>query len=184
MKHRLELFSDAVMAIVITIMVLDLHTPATGGWHAFVPILPAIGIYSIGFSMIGLCWLTHHRYFAKMETFNRKMVWSNFFFLFVVSLLPLLVRNVADHPGDAADTEALILWNFFTVVSVTLFRFSSYRDNIDRPGFREWFKSANRRALFFIYPMLLAQAGLACVWPRVGLGMFVIYTLWVVSWPQ
>ena len=94
MKHRLELFSYAVMAIVITIMVLDLHTPATGGWHAFVPILPAIGIYSIGFSMIGLCWLTHHRYFAKMETFNRKMVWSNFFFLFVVSLLPL-PRNPA-----------------------------------------------------------------------------------------
>ena len=65
----------------------------------FAPILPAIGIYSIGFSVIGLCWLTHHRYFAKMEIFNRKMVWSNFFFLFVVSLLPLLVRNLADHPG-------------------------------------------------------------------------------------
>jgi uncharacterized membrane protein len=179
MKHRLELFSDAVLAIVITIMVLDLHRPATGGWHAIVPILPSIGIYAIGFFILGSGWLWHHHYFANFETFNRKMVWSNLFFLFVASLLPLLIRNLADHPGDAADTVAIILWVFSAAISLTLLRLSSHRDNIDRPGFREWYVSSNRRALLFIYPSLLVQVGVACVWPRVGLGLFVIYNIWV-----
>ena len=181
MKHRLALFSDAVLAIIITIMVLDLHRPATGGWHAFVPILPSIGIYAIGFFILGSGWLWHHHYFANFETFNRKMVWSNLFFLFVASLLPLLIRNLADHPGDAADTVAIILWVLSAAISLTLLRLASYRDNIGRSGFREWFESSNRRALLFIYPSLLVQVGVACVWPRVGLGLFVIYNLWVAA---
>jgi uncharacterized membrane protein len=181
MKHRLELFSDAVLAIIITIMVLDLHRPATGGWHAFVPILPSIGIYAIGFFILGSGWLWHHHYFANFETFNRKMVWSNLFFLFVASLLPLLIRNLADHPGDAADTVTIILWVFSAAISLTLLRLTSYRDNIGRPGFRQWFESSNRRAFLFIYPSLLIQVGVACVWPRVGLGLFVIYNIWVAA---
>ena len=179
MKHRLELFSDAVLAIIITIMVLDLHRPATGGWHAFVPILPSMGIYAIGFFILGSGWLWHHHYFANFETFNRKMVWSNLFFLFVASLLPLLIRNLADHPGDAADTVAIILWVLSAVISLTLLRLTSYRDNMHRPEFREWYKRSQRRAFLFIYPSLLIQVGVACVWPRVGLVLFVIYNVWV-----
>ena len=181
MKHRLELFSDAVLAIIITIMVLDLHRPATGGWHAFVPILPSLGIYAIGFFILGSGWLWHHQYFAHFETFNHKMVWSNFLFLFVASLLPLLIRNLADHLGDAADTVAIILWVLSAAISLTLLRLASYRDNMARPVFREWYKSSNRRALLFIYPSLLVQVGVACVWPRIGLGLFVIYNLWVAA---
>jgi uncharacterized membrane protein len=181
MKHRLELFSDAVLAIVITIMVLDLHTPATGGWHAFVPILPSLGIYAIGFFILGSGWLWHHQYFAHFEAFNHKMVWSNFLFLFIASLLPLLIRNLADHLGDAADTVAIIVWVLSAAISLTLLRLTSYRDNKHRPEFREWYKSGNRRAFLFIYPSLLVQVGVACVWPRIGLLLFVIYNLWVAA---
>jgi uncharacterized membrane protein len=179
MKHRLELFSDAVLAIIITIMVLDLHTPSTGGWHAFVPILPSLGIYAIGFFILGSGWLWHHQYFAHFETFNHKMMWSNFFFLFIASLLPLLIRNLADHLGDAADTVAIIVWVLSAAISLTFLRLASHRDNMHRPEFLDWYKRSSRRALLFLYPSLILQVGVACVWPRIGLALFVIYNLWV-----
>lgn len=181
MKHRLELFSDAVLAIIITIMVLDLHTPATGGWHAFGPILPSLGIYAIGFFILGSGWLWHHQYFAHFETFNHKMVWSNLLFLFIASLLPLLIRNLADHPGDAADTVAIILWVLSAAITLSLMRLTSYRDNKHRPDFLAWYKRANRRAFLFLYPSLLLQVAVACFWPRIGLALFMIYNVWVAA---
>lgn len=115
MKHRLELFSDAVLAIIITIMVLDLHTPATGGWQAFLPTLPAIGAYAVGFiTMVGF-WVVHASFFARVEEITRAMMWLNFAFLFLASLMPFLIRNLAEYPGDRADTIVFLTLAYLTI---------------------------------------------------------------------
>jgi uncharacterized membrane protein len=135
MKHRLELFSDAILAIIITIMVLDLHTPATGGWKAFIPALPAIGIYAIGFLLLVTFCTINVCIVARVKGITRAMMWFNFASLFLTSLFPLLIRNLAKHPGDRADTLVFLLAAHLTVQALTLFRIAAHKMHYQTPGF-------------------------------------------------
>jgi uncharacterized membrane protein len=177
MKHRLELFSDAVLAIIMTIMVLDLHTPATGGWQAFLPILPAIGAYAIGFITLVGFWVVHASFFARVEEITRAMMWSNFAFLFLASLVPFLIRDLAEHPGDRADTIVFLVLACLTISALTLFRVAAHKKHHQSPGFADWYRKRNR-SVGFGGMMLAALLLTTWFWPPAGLGLFVAISIW------
>src|SRR5579862_912095 len=102
-KHRLELFSDGVMAIIITIMVLDLKTPLTGGVEGWSGAKTSLVLYVLGFINVASGWVIHHDVFARFRQISRLMIWANFGFLFFESLIPFSVRTIAEHPTDAVD---------------------------------------------------------------------------------
>ena len=177
MKHRLELFSDAVLAIIMTIMVLDLHTPATGGWQAFLPVLPAIATYAVGFVTLVGFWVVHASFFARVEQISRAMMWLNFVFLFLTSLVPFLIRNLAEHPGDRADTIVFLTLAYLTVSSLTLFRVAAHKGHHQSPDFAEWYRKRNR-SVGLGGIMILVLLLTAWFWPYAGLGLFIAICVW------
>jgi uncharacterized membrane protein len=147
MKHRLTLFSDAVYAIIITLMVLDLRTPEISGWLGWWHLLPALGGYAATFALLLIFWLHHHHVFSRVREINRAMFWFNGGSLFFSSLLPFTLRNIIEHPHDrvAYIVYQIVAWNAMT--GMTWFRLSASAVHGVDPGWREWTRKRNRVAV-------------------------------------
>src|SRR5439155_2464284 len=76
-KARLEAFSDGVIAILITIMVLELRVPHGTGWTALEPLLPVFLTYALSFVFLGIYWNNHHHMFHLVDKINGKIMWAN-----------------------------------------------------------------------------------------------------------
>jgi uncharacterized membrane protein len=85
---RLEAFSDGVIAVIITIMVLELKVPAQDGFAGLRTVLPAIILYLLTFVQIGIYWVNHHYLVDEVETVSHGILWANLAFLFCLSLFP------------------------------------------------------------------------------------------------
>ncbi|MBL1174776.1 TMEM175 family protein [Pantanalinema sp. GBBB05] len=89
-KGRLEAFSDGVMAIIITIMVLELKVPHDTTFAALQPLIPVFLSYVLSFVYIGIYWNNHHHLFQAVQQVNGKVLWANLHLLFWLSLLPFV----------------------------------------------------------------------------------------------
>jgi TMEM175 potassium channel family protein len=97
-KGRLEAFSDGVIAIIITIMVLELKVPHGGDLADLRPMIPAFCSYVLSFTFVGLYWNNHHHLLHIIQHVNGKILWANSFFLFWLSLVPVTTSWMGDHP--------------------------------------------------------------------------------------
>ena len=95
-SSRLEAFSDGVLAIVITIMVLELKTPDGCDWAALASIAPRLWAYVLSFVFIGVYWNNHHHVFQMTERVTGAILWSNLHLLFWLSLIPLGTAWIGD----------------------------------------------------------------------------------------
>ena len=87
-KNRLEAFSDGVLAIIITIMVLELKVPDAAHWEDLLRLLPrAIG-YVLSFTVVGIYWVNHHHMLQIVKHVNSAILWANLNLLFWLSLIP------------------------------------------------------------------------------------------------
>jgi uncharacterized membrane protein len=95
-KGRLEAFSDGVLAVIITIMVLELHAPHEPGLEALLEEAPPFLAYVLSFVFIGIYWNNHHHMFHAVDRVNGGIMWANSFLLFWLSLVPF----VTDWMGE------------------------------------------------------------------------------------
>lgn len=102
---RLEAFSDAVIAIVITIMVLELAIPHQGEWDALRPLVPKFLTYVLSFVFLGIYWSNHHHLLQVVERVNGKILWANLHLLFWLSLTPFVTGWMGEN-DFAAETVA------------------------------------------------------------------------------
>ena len=105
-KGRLEAFSDGVIAILITIMVLDLKVPAGADWGALRPLLPVIGVYALSFTFLGIYWNNHHHTFHVVDRVTGGILWSNLHLLFWLSLVPFVTAWMAFSGVQPVPTAA------------------------------------------------------------------------------
>jgi uncharacterized membrane protein len=175
-KHRLELFTDAVLAIVMTIMVLDLRTPESAGLAGWIEIGPSLLIYLIGFVLIVMGIIIHHDYLAHFHEITRGMLWGNFVFVFFVSLLPLLLRATAQHPRDSLDVSLLPLDVLVAGLGLSAMRVVARRRHSHDPEFQTWYRHRQRTALWAA-SFLFLSALLAFVSVYITLVMFVIFAI-------
>jgi uncharacterized membrane protein len=91
-KGRLEAFSDGVMAIIITIMVLEMEAPHSADWAALRPILPVLGSYVLSFVFVAIYWNNHHHLLHTVQHVRGGMLWANAHLLFWLSLVPFTTR--------------------------------------------------------------------------------------------
>ena len=96
-KGRLEAFSDGVVAILITIMVLELKPPAGADWQALRPILPSLLTYVLSFVYLGIYWNNHHHLLYATERINGKILWANLHLLFWLSLVPFVTNWMGEN---------------------------------------------------------------------------------------
>ncbi|MBA3350145.1 MAG: DUF1211 domain-containing protein [Actinobacteria bacterium] len=89
-KSRLEAFSDGVIAILITIMVLELRVPHGEDWTALSPLRGVFLAYVLSFVNLGIYWNNHHHMFSAVDRINGKILWANLHLLFWLSLFPFM----------------------------------------------------------------------------------------------
>jgi uncharacterized membrane protein len=87
---RLEAFSDGVIAIIITIMVLELKAPQGSGFNALLPIIPVFLTYVLSFIYVGIYWSNHHHMLYAAESISGAALWANLHLLFWLSLIPFV----------------------------------------------------------------------------------------------
>jgi uncharacterized membrane protein len=96
-KGRLEAFSDGVIAILITIMVLELKIPHGTGWEALRPLLPVFLTYVLSFVYLAIYWNNHHHMLHATEQINGKILWANMHLLFWLSLIPFVTGWMGEN---------------------------------------------------------------------------------------
>ena len=101
---RLEAFSDGVIAILITIMVLELHVPDGADWTALRTIGPTLSAYVLSFVYLGIYWSNHHHLFHAVEGVTGGMLWANLHLLFWLSLVPFVTNWMGEHGHEALPT--------------------------------------------------------------------------------
>jgi uncharacterized membrane protein len=95
-KSRLEAFTDAVIAIVMTILVLELHQPTTDTLAGLVGIERKLFIYIVSFVMLAIYWNNHHHMFQLVHEIDGRVLWANNFFIFALTLVPFATAWVGD----------------------------------------------------------------------------------------
>lgn len=94
---RLEAFSDGVLAIVITIMVLEMKAPEDTSFESLLSLAPVFISYLLSFIYLGIYWNNHHHLFQATERVNGKILWANLHLLFWLSLIPFATSWVGEN---------------------------------------------------------------------------------------
>ena len=96
-KTRLEAFSDGVIAILITILVLELKIPHAADWEALRPLAPVFLTYVVSFIFLGIYWNNHHHLFHTVDGVNGRILWANQHLLFWLSLIPFVTGWMGEN---------------------------------------------------------------------------------------
>jgi uncharacterized membrane protein len=96
-RNRLEAFSDGVIAIIITIMVLELRVPLGASFSALRPLAPVFLSYVLSFVFIGIYWSNHHHLLQVVEHVNGRVLWANLHLLFWLSLTPFVTAWMGEN---------------------------------------------------------------------------------------
>ncbi len=96
-RGRMEAFSDGVIAIIITIMVLELRVPHDAGWRSLIPIAPVFLSYVLSFVFVGIYWSNHHHLLQVVERVTGGVLWANLHLLFWLSLTPFVTAWMGEN---------------------------------------------------------------------------------------
>jgi uncharacterized membrane protein len=121
---RLEAFSDGVIAVIITIMVLELKVPHQDGIGGLYAVIPTLAVYAISFAFTGIYWINHHHLVHRTEEADELVLYANLFFLFCLSLLPFLTSYVLDKKMDSFSVALYAASMVVTGFSFLLLRLS------------------------------------------------------------
>ena len=124
-RSRLEAFSDGVIAILITIMVLELKIPRGTDWQALRPLIPVFLVYILSFLFLGIYWNNHHHMLHATERINGAILWANLHLLFWLSLIPFGTgwmgeNHVAPLPTALYGVVLLMAAIAYTILQATI----------------------------------------------------------------
>ena len=117
---RLEAFSDGVIAVIITIMVLELKPPEGTDLASLRPILPTLGAYVLSFVFVGIYWNNHHHMLRAASGIDGRAMWANLNLLFWLSLVPFTTSWLGENPSAAVPTA---LYAFLLLLNAIAFAF-------------------------------------------------------------
>ena len=100
-KGRLEAFSDGVVSIIITIMVLELRPPHEPTWEAIRPLIPVFAAYVLSFINVGIYWNNHHHLLHVTRSVTGPILWANMHLLFWLSLFPFATAWIGESQASA-----------------------------------------------------------------------------------
>jgi uncharacterized membrane protein len=121
---RLEAFSDGVIAVIITIMVLELKVPHQDGLEGIRTVLPTLCLYLISFAFTGIYWVNHHQLIHRTEEADDLILYANLAFLFCLSLLPFFTSYVLEKKMDSFSVAFYIASMILTGFSFLMLRLS------------------------------------------------------------
>ena len=177
-KGRLEAFSDGVIAIIITIMVLELKAPHGSGFDALLPVIPVFLSYVLSFTYVGIYWNNHHHMLHATDSVCGAALWANLHLLFWLSLIPFVTawmdENFATAPVAIYGAVLLMCSIAYYILARILIRENGPQSKLAQAIGKD-FKGI---ASVVIYAVAIA----ASVWkPWVALGLYVVVAIgWLV----
>ena len=117
---RLEAFSDGVLAIIITIMVLEMKAPEETSLEGLIPIVPIFISYLVSFIFVGVYWNNHHHLFQITEQVNGKVLWANLHLLFWLSLIPFAASWIGENHIESLPVA---FYGFILLMSACAYNF-------------------------------------------------------------
>jgi uncharacterized membrane protein len=119
-KSRLEAFTDGVIAIIITITVLELKTPLGGDWASLRPVLPVLILYILSFVFVAIYWNNHHHMLHAVQHVSGGVLWANNHLLFWLSLVPFVTGWMGEHHESPIPTAAYGIVLLMAAISYTI----------------------------------------------------------------
>ena len=176
---RVEAFSDGVLAVIITIMALELKAPIGGGFADLRGRLPALMVYVLSFTFIGIYWNNHHHLLRAARRVTGGVMWANLHLLFWLSLIPVLTEWIGEHYSDPAPAATYGVVCFGAAAAFTILTLAIIRaDGGSSPVAAALGRDVKGRASLVIYA---AAIGLAFVRPWIAYALFVIVSvIWFV----
>ncbi len=174
---RVEAFTDGVIAVAITLLVLEIKVPETTSgndtalWAALAGMLPALAAWAVSFLFILVFWVAHHSLFAELARADRGVFWLNGLFLLTICFTPFATSLSVQHPWSVPATFLLSLTMLLTALSFSLLRwYASFYARLTRPTEQAVLRATMRRSL--LGPCLYAVAcTLAFVWSPLALAI-------------
>ncbi len=178
-KGRLEAFSDGVIAILITIMVLELKVPHGADWAALHPLWPVFTTYVLSYVYVGIYWNNHHHMLHATGRINGKILWANLHLLFWLSLIPFVTGWVGENHFASLPTSV-----YGVVMLAAAIAYKLLQDQIvalEGPE-SKLARAVGRDVKGMVSPLLYAAAiPLAFLQRYVSLGIYVFVALmWLV----
>jgi uncharacterized membrane protein len=121
-KGRLEAFSDGVIAILITIMVLELKIPHGAEWSSLGPSVPGFMTYVLSFAFLGIYWNNHHHMLHMADRVDGRILWANLHLLFWLSLVPFTTGWMGENHNAAVPTAAYGVVLLLAALAYTLLK--------------------------------------------------------------
>src|SRR5580692_6939100 len=145
---RLEAFSDGVIAIIVTIMVLELRAPSQPTLGALLKVAPVFVSYGLSFLVVAIMWVNHHHLIHAVHAVTARLLWSNIYLLFWMSLVPFVTAYIG---ANYHEPLAVALYGLDLVLCSTAFYFLRIilvEQDRDNPDMREYHISIQRKNAF------------------------------------
>ena len=178
-KGRLEAFSDGVLAIIITIMVLELKVPHGADLEAIRPLLPELISYIVSFVYVGIYWNNHHHLLHVVKHVDGWIMWANMHLLFWLSLIPVMTGWIGEHPSSPVSAAGYGVILFMAGIAWLLLQKAILHNHASRGDLRRAIGSDLKGKLSGV--AYLSAIGLAFVSSWIAIGIYVVMALvWVV----
>jgi len=182
-RGRLESFSDGVIAVLITIMVLELHIPAGTDWHALGHELPVLLASVLSFVYLGTYWNNHHHMLAAVSRVNGAALWANLHLLFWLSLIPFTTAWMSEHRFPTIPTAVYGIVLLAAAVAYLILQTTLVRAEGERSRLRVALGSDVKGKV--TTPLYCLGIGLSFVEGWLGLAVYIAVALvWLVPDPR
>ena len=179
---RLEAFSDGVIAVIITIMVLELKVPHTPDLPALEAVVPSLLVYGLSFAVVAIMWVNHHSMLERARRAEPALLWANNILLFWMSLIPFSTAYLGQFCHERL---AVALYGAVMVCACSgflLLQTALARQQADDPAHQLLFRRLNHKAMASI-GSYAASVGLAFWSVYASFAVFVIIPL-LYFWPE
>lgn len=173
---RVEAFSDGVIAIIVTIMVLELHPPVAEGMDRLWTLWPVFLAYVLSYAYVAIYWVNHHQLFGFARRVTNGLIWSNMLLLFALSLVPFSTSYLGEHHFERGAT-----WLYLTTMLLPALAYVWLQRTIRRSGATDalatrYHRRTMRKGLAATL-LYLAGVPLTVVSPWLGIGCAAIVAL-------
>lgn len=178
-KSRLEAFSDGVIAIIITIMVLELKVPHGATFDALLPLLPVLGSYVLSFIYVGIYWNNHHHMLHLVHGVSGAVLWANLHLLFWLSLIPFVTAWMGENHFQTAPVAAYGFVLLMCAVAYTILARSLVANHRENRALAD--AIGKDRKGWTSIALYAAGIGLSLLQPWLGFAVYIVVAvIWLI----
>ncbi len=144
---RVEAFSDGVIAIIVTIMVLELHVPVEDGMEHLWTIWPVFLAYVLSYAFVAIYWVNHHRLFSHALRATNALMWSNILLLFTLSLIPFTTAYLGQHHFSREATWLYLVSTLLPALAYTWLQIVIQRTGMGDDKSRRYHRQTGRKGI-------------------------------------